>query len=141
MKPKNQQRVTTHVTTPRSYVIRWGGLDGLPAAFFERIKMYTKGKLSQTGEVSDGVIYIWDSKKNHPFASYNPYPLGHVQRKANAAELVRRWNAYERLLIACENLARGQMQHPTFEGYVSHAVWVAEEAIAATKPEQAVEGD
>ena len=38
------------------------------------------------------------------------------------------------LLEACENLVRGQLQHPTFEGYVRHAVAVAETAISkATK--------
>ena len=30
---------------------------------------------------------------------------------------------------ACENLVRGQLQHPTFEGYVKHAVWVAQQAL------------
>ncbi len=34
------------------------------------------------------------------------------------------------LLEACKNLVRGQLQHPSFEAYVKHAVWVAEQAIA-----------
>ena len=37
------------------------------------------------------------------------------------------------LLGACENLVRGQLQFPTFEGYVEHAVRVAEQAIAEYK--------
>ncbi len=37
------------------------------------------------------------------------------------------------LLAACENLVRGQLQHPTLRAYVEHAVWVAEQAIAKTK--------
>lgn len=39
----------------------------------------------------------------------------------------------DELLEACKNLVRGQLQHPTFEGYVEHAVWVAEQAIANAK--------
>lgn len=38
--------------------------------------------------------------------------------------------ATPKLLEACKNLVRGQLQHPTFEGYVEHAIWVAEQAIA-----------
>ncbi|KKN06869.1 hypothetical protein LCGC14_1072990 [marine sediment metagenome] len=37
------------------------------------------------------------------------------------------------LLVACENLVRGQLQNPTLRAYVEHAVWVAEQAIAKTK--------
>ena len=39
----------------------------------------------------------------------------------------------DNLLAACENLVRGQLQHPTLRAYVEHAVWVAEQAIAKTK--------
>ena len=57
----------------------------------------------------------------------------------HAKHLTICWNAFEdgglvdKLMGALENLVRGQLQHPTFEGYVRHAVWVAEEAIAEAK--------
>ena len=49
--------------------------------------------------------------------------LGLLQEKGKVAEL----------LEACKNLVRGQLQHPTFKGYVEHAVWVAQQAIAEVK--------
>ena len=49
-------------------------------------------------------------------------------------EIARLLVAAPKLLAACENLARGQLQHPTFEDYVKHAVAVAKDAIKAAKP-------
>lgn len=39
------------------------------------------------------------------------------------------------LLEACENTARGQMQHPTLQSYVNHSIAVCKTAIAKVKGE------
>lgn len=59
------------------------------------MKMITKGELYQDGDSTGGFIRIWDEQANAVFHTMNPYPLGHKCRSGNAAELVRRWNAFE----------------------------------------------
>ena len=51
----------------------------------------------------------------------------------NAEANARLIAAAPELLAACENLVRGQLQHPSFKAYVKHAVWVAEQAIKSDK--------
>lgn len=85
---------------------------------------HTKGELV----VLDDKYTITTKERNKLYvAQTHPADPEHI---ANAEHLVKCWNSHDDLLKACENLVRGQLQHPTFKGYLSHAVWVAEQAIA-----------
>lgn len=65
--------------------------------------MYTKGELKYDGE-----LYI---EVSHPIHEKIRVPIAFLFggdvfiRKANAAEFVRRWNAFEELLAVCEEIA------------------------------------
>ncbi len=91
---------------------------------------YTKGKWKI---FYDGEIHT-DNRKicsGLGFETFKEF-IDNKENQANARLIA----AAPALLAACENLVRGQLQHPSFESYVNHAVWVAEQAIAEAKEQQ-----
>ena len=66
-------------------------------------------------------------------AEIDPNKRNDVLAEANANHLVKCWNSHDKLLEACKNLVRGQMQHPSLGSFLNHATWVAEQAIAESE--------